>query len=781
MPSYIDELSLKLSAKDELSDKLKGTRKAISDTEKEMAKARAEFEKTGAPEAARQLKLLEQRWESLTREQAENRKANAANEAAMKRLRAEAEKSHGALAKVGRGWTKASSVFSNNIVAGASIAGIGYGLTKLAGSYMDAAKQQAELDLAWKKFPATANMNIEALRDYNLELMQLTGADDDALASTEAVIARFGMTGEQIKELIPLVNDLSMAKGVDLTAAAEMTGKAMMGQGRALKGVGIDFKSTGNAARDFANLQALLAEKVGGTAAQFGETDAGKVERLRQEYENLTEDLGQQLMPALDALVTVTEPVMGLFSALPDAAKASAVGFTVLGSAAMIATPRVIALNKALESRGGITGAARGAASALRGVNGILMGGLGVAVVAGGLALEKLSTDAQNTQARIDALKGSFDAATGAMNAAGTQTVTQQLTTDIDAGDWSTLGRLGLGLTSVTKGVTGTDDQFKELKASIEAVKGQDPFNLGQVYLLNTLSRNLDGMRTSVVGARLAQEEQAKEADIAARATGRLGDAHSWAAQKARDQAAAENDLTGAISAGQRMLQQRDAFRAYQEALDAYVKKPSKATGDAVDAAMLSWTSTFKKPERQQKAFSRGFDEIAAAVEKSGVSQQVKEYILKPLLEAEEAQNRILAASSPGANDVAMTRIYAKGMAEGGTVFGPGTGTSDTAGLFALSNREEVTRAAASRAMQRQFGPDVMTAINNFDRAPHRLLARFGAPRSSAPRIVVKAGTTQTMTTNVTASGQVDYELAQRRMARQVAREARARYAGSRS
>ena len=48
-------------------------------------------------------------------------------------------------------------------------------------------------------------------------------------------------------------------------------------------------------------------------------------------------------------------------------------------------------------------------------------------------------------------------------------------------------------------------------------------------------------------------------------------------------------------------------------------------------------------------------------------------------------------------------------MAAGGMVHGPGTGTSDTAGLFALSHGEHVTKV---KSASRKYGTKAMDAVN---------------------------------------------------------------------
>ena len=78
MAGYADELSLKLSAHDEMSAKLRAVKKELTSTGREMNAARKEFENTGAPEAAKEYKRLRDEYERLLTTQKELRTATKA-------------------------------------------------------------------------------------------------------------------------------------------------------------------------------------------------------------------------------------------------------------------------------------------------------------------------------------------------------------------------------------------------------------------------------------------------------------------------------------------------------------------------------------------------------------------------------------------------------------------------------------------------------------------------------------------------------------------------------
>lgn len=182
---------------------------------------------------------------------------------------------------------------------------------KSVDAYNDAEKSQVQLEYAFKRFPKLADTNIESLRQLNLQIQAKTGADDDALAAGEAILAQYGMTGKQLKAMAPLLTDYAMKTGQSIPSAAKNLGKAFLGNTRALKDIGINYKMTGNRAKDMANITALVRKQVGGFAEREGKTAAGQSRILAEEWSNLQEDVGGKLVPALIKVTGVGLGVVG--------------------------------------------------------------------------------------------------------------------------------------------------------------------------------------------------------------------------------------------------------------------------------------------------------------------------------------------------------------------------------------------------------------------------------------------------------------------------------------
>jgi hypothetical protein len=191
--------------------------------------------------------------------------------------------------------------FSAATAAGAAIAAAAifkFGSDSVK-AYVEAEQSSLKLQQAFEKFPALADTNQAALQELNGELAKKVKFDDDATSSGQAVLANFKLTGTQITQLTPLMQDYAAKTGKDLPAAATVLGKAMMGNGKALKGIGINFKDTGSTAGNFEQIMGGLRTQVGGFAEAEGKTAAGQAAILSNQFGELQETVGEKLLPAL--------------------------------------------------------------------------------------------------------------------------------------------------------------------------------------------------------------------------------------------------------------------------------------------------------------------------------------------------------------------------------------------------------------------------------------------------------------------------------------------------
>lgn len=227
-------------------------------------------------------------------------------------------------------------------------------------AFGEAQQAQEGLSASFERFPKLADTNISRLNELNTRLQQNTRFDDEAAAAAEVLLARFNLTGKQIEQLLPLVADLARATGQDLPAAASVVGKALLGQTRALKPLGIELKTTGDRAKDFQAIVEALTQKVGGFAERQGKTATDRLIIMNHQFEEFKESVGRAALPLIEGLSRAGIALATSLQAIPAPVLKISGALIGLGAGVII----VSKLAKALEALSHIT-VVEGAISAL--------------------------------------------------------------------------------------------------------------------------------------------------------------------------------------------------------------------------------------------------------------------------------------------------------------------------------------------------------------------------------------------------------------------------------
>ena len=178
-------------------------------------------------------------------------------------------------------------------------------------AYRGAAASQRQLDDAYKRFPQIADVSIAKLREQAAAIEAKTGADADDIAGGQAVLARYKLTGKQISSMTPLLVDYAKRTGKDIPTSSGVLGKAIMGNAKAMKELGIKFKDTGDPAKNYELIMAGLKEKVGGFAEGEATTLDGKLSILQTQFGNLQESVGEKLVPVILTLADGAQKLVG--------------------------------------------------------------------------------------------------------------------------------------------------------------------------------------------------------------------------------------------------------------------------------------------------------------------------------------------------------------------------------------------------------------------------------------------------------------------------------------
>lgn len=128
------------------------------------------------------------------------------------------------------------------------------------------------------------------------DLQKITIFSDDSIQQAQAALAAFGLTGDQIEELIPKLADFATISNSDIVSAAEKVGAALEGNGREFLKYGIDVSTTASRLENF-NTVLNGFVRFQGAASNAADTFAGRLQKQRNAVDDLQEKIGQKLLP----------------------------------------------------------------------------------------------------------------------------------------------------------------------------------------------------------------------------------------------------------------------------------------------------------------------------------------------------------------------------------------------------------------------------------------------------------------------------------------------------
>jgi hypothetical protein len=197
-------------------------------------------------------------------------------------------------------------------------------------AYEDQEKALTKLHNTLSHNPALARTNIKSWVDLATSISETTAASRTSVEAGIAVLGQFKINAAQMKSVIPLVVDYARKTGRDVPDAAGLIGKALLGNTRALKAIGIAYKATGDPAKDFANISDLVRSKVGGFAEDEGKTASGRLAIMKNQFTNVAAAVGEKLVPILLILLnnmkSMGPVIFGLYLAFKLAFGPAALG-----------------------------------------------------------------------------------------------------------------------------------------------------------------------------------------------------------------------------------------------------------------------------------------------------------------------------------------------------------------------------------------------------------------------------------------------------------------------
>jgi hypothetical protein len=203
--------------------------------------------------------------------------------------------------KVGEFGKKVAAAFA--LAAAAAVAYAGKLAIDGVKSAIEDEQAQLRLAAALKTATGATDAQIKATEEYITKTQLATGVADNDLRNA---FQRLSVTTKDVnssQKLLNLALDVSKGTGKDLTTVTEALAKAYEGQDTRLARLGIGLSAADLKAMDFNETQKALSDLYGGAAARNAETFQGRIDRLKQGFEEAKESVGAALLPIIERLI----------------------------------------------------------------------------------------------------------------------------------------------------------------------------------------------------------------------------------------------------------------------------------------------------------------------------------------------------------------------------------------------------------------------------------------------------------------------------------------------
>jgi len=196
---------------------------------------------------------------------------------------------------------KAAAAFAIAAAAAAAYA-IKLGVDGVKAAIEDEAAQ-LRLASALRAATGATDAQIRATEDYISKTSLATGVADDELRPALQRLALSTKDTGRAQELLALALDISKGSGKDLETVANALGKAQDGNTTSLGRLGLGLSKAELATLSFEQLQTKLSDLFGGAAARNAQTFQGRIEVLKNGFNEAKEAVGTALLPIIEQLI----------------------------------------------------------------------------------------------------------------------------------------------------------------------------------------------------------------------------------------------------------------------------------------------------------------------------------------------------------------------------------------------------------------------------------------------------------------------------------------------
>jgi hypothetical protein len=196
---------------------------------------------------------------------------------------------------------KAAAAFAIAAAAAAAYA-VKLGVDGVKAAIEDEAAQ-LRLASALRAATGATDAQIAATEDYISKTSLATGVADDELRPALQRLALSTKDTGKAQELLAIALDVSKGSGKDLETVANALGKAQDGNTTSLGRLGLGLSKAELATLSFEQIQTKLSDLFGGAAARNAQTFQGRIEVLRNGFNEAKEAVGTALLPVIEQLI----------------------------------------------------------------------------------------------------------------------------------------------------------------------------------------------------------------------------------------------------------------------------------------------------------------------------------------------------------------------------------------------------------------------------------------------------------------------------------------------
>lgn len=220
-------------------------------------------------------------------------------------LKKKLDTANGDVEKSASGLEKFGKVATAAFVAAAAAAAAYASKLAIDGVKSAIEDEQAQLRLsnALKSATNATEDQVNAVEDYITKTQLATGITDNQL---RAAFQRLSVSTKSVNDSQRLLNiaiDVAAGTGKDLTDVVEALSKSYEGQDTRLARLGIGLSAAELKTMNFTETTQRLTDLYGGAAAKNAETFQGRVDRLKQAFDEAKETIGYALLPIIEKVV----------------------------------------------------------------------------------------------------------------------------------------------------------------------------------------------------------------------------------------------------------------------------------------------------------------------------------------------------------------------------------------------------------------------------------------------------------------------------------------------